>query len=64
VQIAKGIIELSAILAKIWVVSPSCGFDRHTARDMPVLRAEMENHDGGGADALEPRLGNRLGKTR
>jgi hypothetical protein len=52
VQIAKGIIELSAILAKIWVVSPSCGFDRHTARDMPVLRAKMENHDGGGADAL------------
>jgi hypothetical protein len=40
VQIAKGIIELSAILAKIWVVSPSCGFDRHTARDASIARQD------------------------
>jgi methionine synthase II (cobalamin-independent) len=27
---------------RLWV-SPSCGFGRHTAHDIPVLRAKMEN---------------------
>jgi 5-methyltetrahydropteroyltriglutamate--homocysteine methyltransferase len=27
---------------RLWV-SPSCGFGRHPARDVPVLRAKMEN---------------------
>jgi methionine synthase II (cobalamin-independent) len=27
---------------RLWV-SPSCGFGRHPSRDIPVLRAKMEN---------------------
>ena len=27
---------------RLWV-SPSCGFGRHSARDIPVLRTKMEN---------------------
>jgi methionine synthase II (cobalamin-independent) len=27
---------------RLWI-SPSCGFGRHPARDVPVLRAKMEN---------------------
>ena len=27
---------------RLWI-SPSCGFGRHPARDLPVLRAKMEN---------------------
>ena len=27
---------------RLWV-SPSCGFGRHPPRDMPVLKAKMEN---------------------
>jgi methionine synthase II (cobalamin-independent) len=27
---------------RLWI-SPSCGFGRHTARDIPILRAKMEN---------------------
>jgi len=27
---------------RLWV-SPSCGFGRHTAREIPVLRAKIEN---------------------
>ena len=27
---------------RLWV-SPSCGFAQHTSRDIPVLRAKMQN---------------------